>query len=110
MKKRLISLVITWFWLASWLLAPAVPVHAQDWQADWQALSSDIDRDGLLNDLESAGWYNDLAFREAAEKDGLGAWSINGDAFSREIKEQTIEGIKSQNSRNCVSNQLRVAS
>ncbi len=42
----------------------------------------------------SAGWYNDIAFRRAAEQDRLGAWSINGDAFSREIKEQTVALIK----------------
>jgi enoyl-[acyl-carrier protein] reductase/trans-2-enoyl-CoA reductase (NAD+) len=42
----------------------------------------------------SAGWYNDIAFRRAAEQDRLGAWSINGDAFSREIKEQTVDLIK----------------
>jgi enoyl-[acyl-carrier protein] reductase/trans-2-enoyl-CoA reductase (NAD+) len=42
----------------------------------------------------SAGWYNDLAFRRAAQKDGLGAWSINGDAFSQEIKEQTASLIR----------------
>jgi enoyl-[acyl-carrier protein] reductase/trans-2-enoyl-CoA reductase (NAD+) len=42
----------------------------------------------------SAGWYNDIAFRRAAEQDRLGAWSINGDAFSREIKQQTVDLIK----------------
>jgi len=42
----------------------------------------------------SAGWYNDIAFRRSAEQDRLGAWSINGDAFSREIKEQTVDLIK----------------
>ena len=42
----------------------------------------------------SAGWYNDLAFRRSAELDRLGAWSINGDAFSREIKEQTVDLVK----------------
>jgi enoyl-[acyl-carrier protein] reductase/trans-2-enoyl-CoA reductase (NAD+) len=42
----------------------------------------------------SAGWYNDIAFRRAAEQDQMGAWSINGDAFSREIKQQTVDLIK----------------
>jgi enoyl-[acyl-carrier protein] reductase/trans-2-enoyl-CoA reductase (NAD+) len=42
----------------------------------------------------SAGWYNDIAFRRAAEQDQIGAWSVNGDAFSREIKEQTVDVIK----------------
>jgi enoyl-[acyl-carrier protein] reductase/trans-2-enoyl-CoA reductase (NAD+) len=42
----------------------------------------------------SAGWYNSVAFEQAAHKAGLYAKSINGDAFSNEIKAQTIETIK----------------
>ena len=42
----------------------------------------------------TAGWYNSVAFRDAARKDGLYAENINGDAFSNEIKDQTIETIK----------------
>lgn len=42
----------------------------------------------------SAGWYNSAAFEEAAQKANLYAKSINGDAFSQEIKDQTIELIK----------------
>lgn len=42
----------------------------------------------------SAGFYNDLAFIRAAEKDGPAAWSINGDAFSDEVKEQVISTIR----------------
>lgn len=42
----------------------------------------------------SAGWYNSAAFEEAAIKEGLYAKSINGDAFSDEIKQQTIDLIK----------------
>lgn len=40
------------------------------------------------------GWYNTAAFEDEALKAGLYAKSINGDAFSNEIKEQTIELIK----------------
>jgi len=40
------------------------------------------------------GWYNTVAFEDIANKDGYYAKSINGDAFSKEIKEQTIELIK----------------
>ena len=39
----------------------------------------------------SAGWYNSAAFERAALAAGRGAWSINGDAFSNEIREQTVE-------------------
>ncbi|OQP42991.1 trans-2-enoyl-CoA reductase [Niastella yeongjuensis] len=42
----------------------------------------------------SPGWYNSAAFQNEAKKAGLYAKSINGDAFSDEIKKQTIELIK----------------
>ena len=40
------------------------------------------------------GWYNSAAFEKEANKAGLYAKSINGDAFSNEIKQQTIDLIK----------------
>lgn len=42
----------------------------------------------------SPGWYNSAAFEQEAQKAGLYAKSINGDAFSNEVKQQTIELIK----------------
>ncbi len=42
----------------------------------------------------TAGFYNSIAFHKAANKDGLIAKSINGDAFSTKTKERTIELIK----------------
>jgi len=42
----------------------------------------------------TAGWYNSAAFETEANAAGLYAKSINGDAFSDEIKKQTIELIK----------------
>ena len=42
----------------------------------------------------SPGWYNSAAFEAEAHKAGLYAKSINGDAFSNEIKQQTIDLIK----------------
>jgi len=42
----------------------------------------------------SAGWYNTAAFVKAADEAGIYAKSINGDAFSHEIKAKTIETIK----------------
>ena len=42
----------------------------------------------------SAGWYNTVGFENAARAAGHYARSINGDAFSDEIKEQTIAAIK----------------
>lgn len=42
----------------------------------------------------TAGWYNSVAFQKAARSAGLYAKSINGDAFSDEIRLQTVELIK----------------
>lgn len=42
----------------------------------------------------SPGWYNSAAFEQQAHEAGLYAKSINGDAFSNEIKQQTIDLIK----------------
>ena len=42
----------------------------------------------------SPGWYNSAAFENEATQAGLYAKSINGDAFSNEIKQQTIDLIK----------------
>lgn len=42
----------------------------------------------------SAGWYNSCAFEQAAHAAGLYAKSLNGDAFSDEIKTKTIDTIK----------------
>ncbi len=42
----------------------------------------------------TAGWYNTLAFEKWAKEAGLYARSINGDAFSYEVKDQAIEIIK----------------
>ncbi len=42
----------------------------------------------------SPGWYNSVAFHREAAKAGLYAKSINGDAFSTEVKNKTIDIIK----------------
>lgn len=42
----------------------------------------------------SPGWYNSAAFEVEAHKAGLYAKSINGDAFSNEVKQQAIDMIK----------------
>ncbi|WP_202941861.1 enoyl-ACP reductase FabV [Alteromonas macleodii] len=44
----------------------------------------------------TAGWYNTAAFHEKAKAKGLYAETINGDAFSDEIKNETIEKIKAE--------------
>lgn len=42
----------------------------------------------------SPGWYNTAAFEKQAKQAGLYAKSINGDAFSNEVKQKTIDLIK----------------
>ena len=42
----------------------------------------------------SAGWYNTVAFEKIAHKSGYYAKSINGDAFSNDIKEQITELVQ----------------
>ncbi len=52
------------------------------------------ERPSLKGKPASSGWYNSIAFEKKAHAEGLYAKSINGDAFSDEIKNQTIELIK----------------
>ncbi|SHK09753.1 enoyl-[acyl-carrier protein] reductase / trans-2-enoyl-CoA reductase (NAD+) [Rubritalea squalenifaciens DSM 18772] len=44
----------------------------------------------------SAGWYNSAAFEKAATAEGLFAKSLNGDAFSHEMKAQAVDIIKNE--------------
>ena len=53
-----------------------------------------FEKPGTENRTGSAGWYNSVAFEEAAAEAGLYAKSFNGDAFSNEMKQQVIETIK----------------
>ncbi|GAA4104914.1 enoyl-ACP reductase FabV [Zhongshania borealis] len=53
-----------------------------------------FEKEGVEKKPGTAGWYNSAAFHKFAEVDGLYAKSINGDAFSDEIKEKTIAEIK----------------
>jgi enoyl-[acyl-carrier protein] reductase/trans-2-enoyl-CoA reductase (NAD+) len=53
-----------------------------------------FEKEGVENKTASAGWYNSVAFEEAATKAGLYAKSFNGDAFSKEVKQQVIDAIK----------------
>ncbi|MEC9326953.1 MAG: enoyl-ACP reductase FabV [Verrucomicrobiota bacterium] len=46
------------------------------------------------NKSGSAGWYNSVAFESAAKAKGLYARSINGDAYSDEIKALAVKEIK----------------
>lgn len=65
------------------------------------AFSSDAKTIGVCFEKEpsekktgTAGWYNTAAFHAEAKKTGLYYHTINGDAFSDEIKAETIARIK----------------
>ena len=53
-----------------------------------------FDKPGKETRTGSAGWYNTAAFEEFAKEDGYYAKTVNGDAYSQEIKDKVIELIK----------------
>lgn len=53
-----------------------------------------FEKPGSEGKTASPGWYNSAAFEKEAHAAGLYAKSINGDAFSKEVKQQTIDMIK----------------
>lgn len=53
-----------------------------------------FEKEGTEKKPGTAGWYNSAGFHQYAEAEGLYAKSINGDAFSDEIKQKTIDVIK----------------
>ncbi len=53
-----------------------------------------FDRESSGNRTASAGWYNTASFESEAKSENLYAKTINGDAFSKDIKDQTIALIK----------------
>lgn len=53
-----------------------------------------LEKPATVNKPGSAGWYNSGAFEKAAHAAGLYAKSINGDAFSNEMRDKAIEIIK----------------
>ncbi|WOJ93418.1 trans-2-enoyl-CoA reductase family protein [Congregibacter variabilis] len=53
-----------------------------------------FEKEGTERKPGTAGWYNSAAFHAEAEAAGLYAKSINGDAFSDEVKQRVIEEIK----------------
>ena len=55
-----------------------------------------FEKPGTEKKSGSAGWYNSAAFEKAATAEGLFAKSLNGDAFSNELKAQALEIIKNE--------------
>ena len=53
-----------------------------------------FEKEGNERKPGTAGWYNSAAFHRYAEEAGLYAKSVNGDAFSDDVKAQVIDVIK----------------
>ena len=53
-----------------------------------------FDKPATGNRTATSGWYHTAAFEEFAHQDGLYAKTINGDAFSRAVKDQVIDTIR----------------
>ncbi len=53
-----------------------------------------FDKPGKGGRTASSGWYNTAAFEEFAHADGLYAATINGDAYSQAVKDETIALIR----------------
>lgn len=85
-KNALIIGASTGYGLAS-RIAATFGCHAKTIGVFFERAASD-------NRTATAGWYNSAAFEQLAHKAGHYAKSINGDAFSDEIKQKTIDLIK----------------
>ncbi|NAW68366.1 enoyl-[acyl-carrier-protein] reductase FabV [Vibrio sp. V27_P1S3P104] len=62
--------------------------------SDADTIGVSFERAPSENRIGSAGFYNNIFFKQQAEKAGRTAININGDVFSKEIKGQVIEAIE----------------
>lgn len=66
------------------------------WQMKANTIGIFFERNAEGTRTASAGLYNSVAFEKYAAETGNKHYSINGDAFSHEIKKQTIDLIKKE--------------
>ena len=57
-------------------------------------LGVSFEKQPSANKTATAGWYNNIAFEEAAQAAGLYAKTLDGDAFSDEMRSTVIDTIK----------------
>lgn len=57
-------------------------------------ISVSFERGPSDNGVGSAGYFNNLAFKKQADREGRIAININGDVFSKQVREQVIEAIE----------------
>lgn len=73
----------------------AVRIAAAFWgKADTVAVS--FERSPKGKKTATPGWYNNRVFDREARKEGLKSITIEGDAFSHETKEKTIQAIRDE--------------
>jgi len=53
-----------------------------------------LEREASDKRTATAGWYNTAAFHDVARAGGLYAETVNGDAFTAEIKEEVVEHLR----------------
>lgn len=69
---------------------------AAAWGSEARTLGVFFERPPEGERTATAGWYNTVAFHEQARRARLPAFSLNGDAFSNDIKRQALEIIRQQ--------------
>jgi len=52
-----------------------------------------LEKPGTATRTATVGWYNNIALEREAQNAGLVAFSVNGDSFSPEVKNETIQRI-----------------
>ena len=85
-KRVLVIGASTGYGLAS-RIVPAIACNAD-------TIGVSFEREGSEKRSATAGWYNTVSFDRLARERGLYSESINGDAFSNEIKNQVSTLIK----------------
>lgn len=53
-----------------------------------------FEKEGTETKSGTPGWYNNMAFDRAAQRDGIKTRTINGDAFSDAVRNQVIEAAR----------------
>lgn len=69
---------------------------ALGWGDRARTLGVFFEREPEANRTATAGYYNTVAFHEFARRDAIFAESLNGDAFSHELKRRAIEVIRKE--------------
>ena len=64
---------------------------------DAKTIGVSFEKAGTETKCGTAGWYNNLAFDNCAKEAGIFSKTINGDAYSNEVKSQVIQLAKENN-------------